>query len=82
MTSPILQLTQAGLSLSGNAGAVTILSGISLAVNPSETLALTGPSGSGKSSLLMLMGGLERATSGQVRALGQDLGQMDEDALA
>ncbi|MCW1956455.1 MAG: ATP-binding cassette domain-containing protein [Roseobacter sp.] len=82
MTSPIMQLSQAGLSLSGNAGPVTILSGITLAVNPSETLALTGPSGSGKSSLLMLMGGLERATSGQVKALGQDLGQMDEDALA
>ncbi|MCV2894485.1 ABC transporter ATP-binding protein [Lentibacter sp. XHP0401] len=82
MTSPIIQLTNAGLSLSGNAGSVTILSGITLAVNSAETLALTGPSGSGKSSLLMLMGGLERATSGQIEALGQDLGTMSEDALA
>ncbi|WP_439109299.1 ABC transporter ATP-binding protein [Lentibacter sp.] len=82
MTSPILKLSNAGLSLSGNAGFVTILQGISLAVNPAETLALTGPSGSGKSSLLMLMGGLERATSGQVEALGQDLGTLSEDALA
>jgi len=47
-----------------------------------ETLALVGPSGSGKSSLLMLMGGLERATTGQVSALGQDLGKLGEDALA
>ncbi len=51
-------------------------------MNAGETLALVGPSGSGKSSLLMLMGGLERATTGQVSALGQDLGKLGEDALA
>jgi len=70
------------LSLKGNAGPVDILRGISLNVQPGETLALTGPSGSGKSSLLMVMGGLEQATGGHVRALGQDLTTMNEDALA
>ena len=63
-------------------GPVEILRGISLDVARGETLGLVGPSGSGKSSLLMLMGGLERATGGSVRALGQDLTAMDEDALA
>ncbi|MCV6584668.1 MAG: ABC transporter ATP-binding protein, partial [Marinibacterium sp.] len=43
---------------------------------------LIGPSGSGKSSLLMLMGGLEQATGGSVSALGHDLTGMDEDTLA
>jgi putative ABC transport system ATP-binding protein len=43
---------------------------------------LIGPSGSGKSSLLMIMGGLEQATSGRVMALGHDLTAMDEDQLA
>lgn len=59
-----------------------ILHGISLDVHKAETLGLIGPSGSGKSSLLMLMGGLERATSGRVMALENDLSAMNEDQLA
>lgn len=82
MSSPVLALTDARLTLAGNAGPVDILRGISLAVNRGETVGLVGPSGSGKSSLLMLMGGLERATGGEVRALDRDLTAMDEDALA
>jgi len=82
MTDPVLSLTDASLSLMGNAGKVDILHGITLAVDKGETLGLVGPSGSGKSSLLMLMGGLEQATGGRVMALGQDLTTMDEDRLA
>jgi len=82
MPDPVLSLSDAGLTLSGNAGPVEILRGISLNVDRGETLALTGPSGSGKSSLLMLMGGLERATRGSVMALGQDLTHLSEDRLA
>jgi putative ABC transport system ATP-binding protein len=77
-----LSLTDATLSLMGNAGLVEILHGISLDIEQGESVGLIGPSGSGKSSLLMLMGGLERATSGRISALGQDLTAMDEDALA
>ena len=59
-----------------------MLRGITLTVERGQSVGLIGPSGSGKSSLLMLMGGLERPTAGTVRALGHDLGAMDEDALA
>ena len=82
MTDPVIALSEARLTLAGNAGPVDILKGITLSVAKGETLGLIGPSGSGKSSLLMLLGGLERATSGRVTALGQDLTAMDEDALA
>ncbi|WP_114966601.1 ABC transporter ATP-binding protein [Alkalilacustris brevis] len=82
MTDPILSLKEARLTLQGNAGPVEILRGITLDVGTGETLGLVGPSGSGKSSLLMLMGGLERATGGVVMALGRDLTAMNEDALA
>lgn len=78
----ILSLNEATLSLDGNAGRVDILHGITLDVTRGETLALTGPSGSGKSSLLMLMGGLERASGGSVTALDHDLSSMSEDQLA
>tara|TARA_R110002095_G_scaffold113883_1_gene99432 strand:+ start:321 stop:959 length:639 start_codon:yes stop_codon:yes gene_type:complete len=70
------------LSLKGNAGPVDILRGISLEVESGTSVALTGPSGSGKSSLLMVMGGLEQATGGTVQALGENLSAMNEDALA
>ena len=82
MSSPVIALKDVALTLEGNAGPVKILRGITLDVARGETLGLVGPSGSGKSSLLMLMGGLETATSGSVTALGQDLTAMGEDALA
>ena len=82
MADPVLSLVDARLSLDGNAGRVDILHAITLDIHAGETVGLTGPSGSGKSSVLMLMGGLERATGGDVIALGQDLTAMNEDQLA
>lgn len=82
MSDPVLTLRNAALSLEGNAGPVDILHDISMDVARGESLGLIGPSGSGKSSLLMLMGGLERATGGSVSVLGQDLTGLSEDALA
>ncbi len=82
MPAPVIALERVSLTLTGNAGPVQILRDISFEVARGESLSLAGPSGSGKSSLLMLMGGLETPTSGKVTALGQDIGRMGEDALA
>ena len=82
MTDAVFTITDANLSLNGNAGPVDILHDISLSIGAGETLGLVGPSGSGKSSLLMLLGGLEQATSGSIMALGQELTTMNEDQLA
>ena len=82
MTDSVLSLRNVALTLDGNAGPVDILHDISLDVGSGETLGLVGPSGSGKSSLLMLMGGLEQATAGSITAMGEDLTAMNEDQLA
>jgi len=82
MPQPVIELADVRLTLSSRAGAVEILRGADLSVAPGETVGVVGPSGSGKSSLLMIMGGLERATGGVVKALGRDLTTMGEDALA
>ncbi len=82
MTSPVISLNDMNLTLSGNAGSVDILKGISLTVQKGETLGLIGPSGSGKSSLLMIMAGLENASSGGVSVMDNDLTTMNEDLMA
>ena len=58
---------------------VTVLRGVDLQVNASDTIAIVGASGSGKSTLLHLMGGLDALTSGQVVLKGQDLSTLPAD---
>ena len=79
---PVLELAGVGLTLGSGAGQVRILDGADLAVAPGERLAVVGPSGSGKSSLVAVAAGLERPSAGQVRLLGQDLAELDEDGRA
>jgi len=80
--SATLVLDDVRLTLTGASGPVDILCGIDLTVPAGEIVALVGPSGSGKSSLLAVSAGLERATSGSVLLLGQQLVGQSEDALA
>ncbi len=61
---------------------LTVLKDISFRVEPGGFVAVVGPSGSGKTTLLGLLAGLDRPTTGRVRLDGQDLGALDEDALA
>jgi putative ABC transport system ATP-binding protein len=61
---------------------VDVLRGIDLDVSRGESLAILGPSGSGKSSLMAVLSGLERASGGTVRVAGNELGDLDEDELA
>ncbi|MCV0382243.1 MAG: ABC transporter ATP-binding protein [Erythrobacter sp.] len=70
------------LTLGSATAPVEILKGLDLTVGTGETVALLGPSGSGKSSLMAVLSGLERASGGELQVAGQDFMGMDEDALA
>jgi putative ABC transport system ATP-binding protein len=79
---PLITATDLYLTLPSAAGDVEILRGVNFTAMPGEALAVVGPSGSGKSSLMAVLSGLERATTGRVEVDGADLGTLDEDALA
>ncbi len=70
------------LSLGEGEARVDILRGIDLSIEAGKTVALLGPSGSGKSSLMAILSGLERASGGSVNIAGADFGAMNEDQLA
>jgi putative ABC transport system ATP-binding protein len=80
--SPLINLKSVTLSLPSLAGQVDILKSINLTIFAGESVAILGPSGSGKSSLMALMTGLEQASSGVVEIAGQDFSKLDEDGLA
>ncbi|NJM49919.1 MAG: ABC transporter ATP-binding protein [Sphingomonadales bacterium] len=70
------------LTLGAKDAPVQILRGVDLSVLYGSSIALLGPSGSGKSSLMAVLAGLEQATSGTVEVAGMDFGAMNEDELA
>lgn len=82
MREPIISLQNVSLTLKGNAGNVNIIKNVSLDLHKGESIGLIGPSGSGKSSLLMLAGGLERASSGKITIFNQVITGMSEDRLS
>jgi putative ABC transport system ATP-binding protein len=81
-TRPAIALSGINLSLGRDATRVHILKDIDLHIGSGEAVGLVGASGSGKSTLLMIIAGLERPDGGTVVVAGQDLGALDEDALA
>ena len=79
---PPLVLERVELTLPSAAGPVEILRGVGLTVAAGEQVAVIGPSGSGKSSLIAVAAGLERPTAGAVRLFGEDLARLNEDRRA
>lgn len=79
---PVIELTNVSLTLESGAGPVNILKEINFTIEDGETVGIVGPSGSGKSSLMSLMTGLEQATTGSVMVDGMAFEGADEDALA
>ncbi|NBB83574.1 MAG: ATP-binding cassette domain-containing protein [Alphaproteobacteria bacterium] len=76
--TPVARLAQARLAYPGPGGEVVVLDGIDLVVAAGEIVGITGTSGSGKSSLIALVGGLERPSGGAVEVMGLDMAGASE----
>ncbi len=82
MNTPLLVLDSVVKRFESEAGAQTVLDGVSFTLEPGAAVAIQGPSGGGKSTLLNLMGALDRPTSGRITLDGESLGDLDDDGLA
>ena len=80
--STLLELKQLTLNYKNYNTSVEVIKGIDLKINSSEKVAVVGKSGSGKTSLIMLMAGLEQPTSGEINFDQQLISTLNEDQLA
>lgn len=80
--SPIIQVNNVVKNFKVGDGEVTILKGISFEVNRGEFVSIVGPSGNGKSTLLNMITGIDRPSSGEIVVTGQAIHRMSENALA
>ena len=81
MPQPFIELIDVNLSFKTKAGPLKILNDVNFQVMQGEAVALVGPSGSGKSSLLMLLGGLEQPSSGRIHILGKEITSLNQSAM-
>ena len=77
----LLQFSDVHLQYQNGQNLTEVIKGISFAINQNERLAIVGKSGSGKTSLLMLMAGLEKPTSGSIQFQNEELTSYTEDQL-
>ena len=80
--APLLSVRDIDFSLGAGENRVHILKQLSLEVSAGEQVSIVGASGSGKTSLLMVLAGLERPNQGSIRIKDQELSTLDEDTLA
>ena len=80
--STLLELKQITLNYKNYNTSVEVIKGIDLKINSGEKAAVVGKSGSGKTSLIMLMAGLEQPTSGEIIFDQQPISTFNEDQLA
>lgn len=82
MALPVIQIENMTKNYDNGPQLVEVLKGITLHINRAEIIAITGPSGVGKSTLLHVMGALDLPTSGKVIIAGKDIHHLKNDALA
>ncbi|MBL1420767.1 MAG: ABC transporter ATP-binding protein [Alphaproteobacteria bacterium] len=79
---PVIFTKNLSLSYNSHAGTVDVLKGVDLTVSDGESVVLVGPSGSGKSSIIMLLAGLEDISGGDLNLMGKNVNEFSEDEFA
>ena len=79
---PLISLDDVKLDLESGAGKVNILKGINLRIHEGDSVSIVGPSGAGKTSLMMVVAGIEAVSSGKINVSNHDLSSLTEDQLA
>ena len=79
---PLIETSQLRKSFITKAGELQVLKGIDLSISEGEMVSIVGASGVGKSTLLHILGVLDRPSSGKVFLNGIDIFTLDEDSLA
>jgi putative ABC transport system ATP-binding protein len=82
LAGPVVDFVRVSKEYSLSGKTVKALDEVSFEVKPNELVVLLGPSGAGKTTILNLTAGLEKPTSGEVRVLGLDIANSDENALS
>ena len=78
----LLKLIDVGLTYKTNNTSIDVLKNINLDIKFKETISVIGESGSGKTSLIMLIGGLEKNTSGKIFFMGHEISKLSEDEIS
>jgi len=78
----LLKLIDVGLTYKANNTSIDVLKNINLDIKFKETISVIGESGSGKTSLIMLIGGLEKNTSGKIFFMDHEISKLSEDEIS
>ncbi len=78
----LLKLIDVGLTYNANNTSINVLKNINLDIKFKETISVIGESGSGKTSLIMLIGGLEKNTSGKIFFMDDEISKLSEDEIS
>ena len=82
MTDPMISLRDVVLNYHINQQEISILNGVNIDIPAHKTVSVVGPSGAGKTSLLMLLAGVERAAAGEITIASEAISHYDEDQMA
>ncbi len=78
----LLKLIDVGLTYNANNTSINVLKNINIDIKFKETISVIGESGSGKTSLIMLIGGLEKNTSGKIFFMDDEISKLSEDEIS